>query len=91
MALITYLLEHDEQSRTIGEIFRQPEEETEKLTYLERLCQYLVAFLKTVLNTLTPFCGPGPQFRAYLDAITNSFNYFSPIQRCETWVSKLSP
>jgi len=37
MALITYLLEHDEQSRTIGEIFRQPEEETEKLTYLERL------------------------------------------------------
>ena len=75
---------HDERSQTIGDLFRQLEEETGKLTYLERLWQYLVAFLKTVLNTLAQFCDPGPGFRAYLDAITNTFNHFSPIQGCET-------
>jgi hypothetical protein len=37
-----------------------------------------------VLNTLAQFCDPGPQFQAYLDAITNTFNHFSPIQGCET-------
>jgi len=51
---------------------------------LERLGQYLIAFLKTVLNTLAHFFDPGAQFRAYLDAITNTFNHFSPIQGCET-------
>lgn len=83
-SLLAYLLEHDEQSQTVGELFRQLEEETGKLTYLERLWQYLVAFLKTVLNTLAQFFDPGPQFRAYLDAITNTFSHFSPIQGCET-------
>ena len=83
-SLLAYLLEHDERSQTIGEMFRQLEEETGKLTYLERLWQYLTAFLETVLNTLAQFCDPGPQFRAYLDAITNTFNHFSPIQGCET-------
>jgi hypothetical protein len=82
--LLAYLLERDERSETIGDLFRQMEEETGKLTYLERLWQYLVTFLKTVLNTLAQFCDPGPQFRAYLDAITNTFNHFSPIQGCET-------
>jgi hypothetical protein len=82
--LLAYLLERDERSETIGDLFRQVEEETGRLTYLERLWQYLVTFLKTVLNTLTQFCDPGPQFRAYLDAITNTFNHFSPIGGCET-------
>lgn len=83
-SLLAYLLEHDEQSQTIGDLFRQLEEETGKLTYLERLWQYLTAFLKTVLNTLAQFCHPGPQFRAYLESITNTFNNFSPLQGCET-------
>jgi hypothetical protein len=83
-SLLAYLLERDERSETIGDLFRQVEEETGKLTYLERLWQYLVAFLKTVFNTLAQFCDPGPQFQAYLDAITNIFNHFSPIQGCET-------
>jgi hypothetical protein len=83
-SLLAYLLEQDEQSQTIGEMFRQLEEETGKLTYLERLWQYLTAFLKTVLNTLAQFCDPGPQFRAYLDSITNTFNNFSTLQGCET-------
>ena len=83
-SLLAYLLEHDERSQTIGDLFRQLEEETGKLTFLERLWQYLVTFLKTVLNTLAQFAGPEPQFRAYLSAITNSFNHFSPIKGCET-------
>jgi hypothetical protein len=83
-SLLAYLLEHDEQSQTIGDLFRQLEEETGKLTFLERLWQYLATFLKTVLNTLAHFCDPGPQFRAYLDTITNTFNRFSPLQGCET-------
>jgi len=83
-SLLAYLLEHDERSQTIGDLFRQLEEETGKLTFLERLWQYLVTFLKTVLNTLAQFADPEPQFRAYLSAITNSFNHFSPIKGCET-------
>jgi hypothetical protein len=83
-SLLAYLLEHDARSQTIGEMFRQLEDETGKLTYLERLWHYLVTFLKTVLHTLAQFCDPGPQFRAYLDAITNTFNNFSLIQGCET-------
>jgi hypothetical protein len=86
-SLLAYLLEHDDQSQTIGEMFRQREEETGKLTFLERPWQYLAIFLKTVLNTLAHFCDPVPQFRefrAYLDAITNAFNQFSPLQGCET-------
>ena len=83
-SLLAYLLEHDEQSQTIGDLFRQLEEETGKLTFLERLWQYLSTFLKTVLNTLAHFCDPGPQFRAYLDAITNTFRRFSLLQGCET-------
>jgi hypothetical protein len=81
---LAYLLEHDEQSQTIGDLFRQLEEETGKLTFLERLWQYLSTFLKTVLNTVAHFCDPGPQFRAYLDAIINTFSRFSPLQGCET-------
>jgi hypothetical protein len=83
-SLLAYMLEHDERSQTIGDLFRQLEDETGKLTFLDRLWQYLVTFLKTVLNTLAQFCDPRPQFQAYLDAITNAFNYFSPIQGCET-------
>ncbi|MCK9375580.1 MAG: hypothetical protein M0P73_05460 [Syntrophobacterales bacterium] len=83
-SLLAYMLEHDERSQTIGDLFRQLEDETGKLTFLHRLWQYLITFLKTVLNTLAQFCDPRPQFQAYLDAITNAFNYFSPIQGCET-------
>ena len=83
-SLLAYLLEQDEQAQTIGDLFRQLEEETGKLTFLERLWQYLVTFLKTVLNTLAHFCDPGPQFRAYLDIIVNAFNKFFPFEVCET-------
>jgi len=38
-SLLAYLLEHDEQSQTIGHLFRQLEEETGKLTFLDRLWQ----------------------------------------------------
>jgi hypothetical protein len=65
-------------------MFRRLEDETGKLTFLERLWHYLAAFLKTVLNTLAQFCDPGPRFRAYLDAITNTFSQFSPLQWCDT-------
>jgi hypothetical protein len=61
-SLLAYLLEHDERSQTIGDLFRQCEEEAGKLTFLERLWQYLITFLKTVLNTLAHFCDPGPRF-----------------------------
>jgi hypothetical protein len=83
-SLLAYLLEHDERSQTIGDIFRQLEEETGKLTFLEPLWQYLLTSLKTVLNTLAQFCDPGPQYRACLDVISNTFNHLSPIEGCET-------
>ena len=33
---------------------------------------------------LAHFCDPGPQFRAYLNAITNACNHFFPMQGCES-------
>jgi hypothetical protein len=72
------------QQSASGKMFRQGEEETGKRTFLERLWQYLATFLRTVLNTLAHFCDPDPQFRAYLDAITHTFNQLLPLQGCET-------
>lgn len=83
-SLLAYLLEQDYQARTIGDLFRQVEEETGKLTFLSRLWQHFAIFLHTVLNALADFCDPGPRFRTCLDVITNSYNQFSPIQGCET-------
>jgi hypothetical protein len=83
-SLLAYLLEHDEQSQTIGDLFRQLEEETGKLTFLERLWQHFAILLHTILNTLAEFCDPGPRFRSCLEVITNIFNQFSPLQGCET-------
>ena len=83
-SLLAYLLEKDEQSETIGDIFRQLEEETGKLTFMERLQQHFSTFLKTALDTLADFCNPDPGFRSYLDIITNVFNQFFPMQGCET-------
>lgn len=83
-SLLAYLLERDEQSETIGDIFRQLEEETGKLTFMERLRQHFSTFLKTALDTLADFCDPGPGFRSYLDTITNVFNQFFPFRGCET-------
>jgi hypothetical protein len=83
-SLLAYLLEHDDRSQIIGKMFRQLDEETGKLTFLERLWQYLVTFMKSVLTTLAQFCDPEPQFRAYFDAITNTFTRFSTLQGCET-------
>jgi hypothetical protein len=54
-SLLAYLLERDEQSHTVGDLFRQLEKKIGKLTFLERLWQYLVTLLKTVLNTLAYF------------------------------------
>jgi hypothetical protein len=68
----------------MGEMFRQLEEETGKLTFLERLRQYLPALLRRIFDTLADFYDPSPSFRAYLDAITNVFNYFPILQGCET-------
>jgi len=83
-SLLAYLLEKDEQSETIGDIFRQLAEETGKLTFMERLRQHFSTFLKTALDTLADFCDPGPAFRSCLDIIINSFNQFFPLQGCET-------
>jgi len=81
---LAYLLEHDEQSQTIGDLFRQLEEETGKLTFLERLWQHFAILLHSILNTLAEFCDLGPQFRSCLEVITIIFNQFSPLQGCET-------
>jgi len=83
-SLLAYLLEHDDQPQSVGGIFRQVEEETGKLCFLERLWQHFASFLKTVLDTLQNFCDPDPQFRAYLHIIANTFNQFSPLRGCET-------
>jgi hypothetical protein len=83
-SLLAYLLEKDEQSETIGDIFRQLEEETGKLTFMERLQQHFSTFLKTALGTLADFCNPDPEFRSYLDIIINVFNQFFSLQGCET-------
>jgi len=69
---------------TIGDIFRQLEEETGKLTFMERLQQHFSTFLQTALDTLADFCHPDPNFRSYLDIITNAFNHFFHMQGCET-------
>jgi len=82
-SLLAYLLEHDEQSQTIGDLFRQLEEETGKITFLERLRQYLSALLGRVFYTLAHFYDPSPTFRAYLDVITNAFNKFPILPGCE--------
>jgi hypothetical protein len=82
-SLLAYLLEHDEQSQTIGDLFRQPEEETGKITFLERLRQYLSALLGRIFDTLAHFYEPSPTIRAYLDVITNAFNEFPILQGCE--------
>lgn len=83
-SLLAYLLEQDDQSQTIGAIFRQVEEETGKLTFLERLWQHFATFLNTILNTLAEFGDLDPQFQSYLDIIANTFKQFSPLQGCET-------
>jgi hypothetical protein len=79
-SLLAYLLEHDDQSQTIGEMFRQLEEETGKLTFLERLWQDLATFLKTFLSTLANFCDSVPQLRAYFETYTNFFNKLPPLR-----------
>jgi hypothetical protein len=81
---LAYLLEKDDQSETIGDIFRQLEEETGKLTFTQRLQQHFSTFLKTALRILADFCNPDPEFRSYLDIIINVFNQFFPLQGCET-------
>ncbi|HAY21659.1 MAG TPA: hypothetical protein DCY27_05740 [Desulfobacterales bacterium] len=63
---------------------RQPEAETARLTFLERLWRDLAIFLKTALNTLAHFCDQVLPFRAYLDAITKAFKQFSALRGCET-------
>jgi len=83
-SLLAYLLEKNEQSETIGDIFRQLAEETGKLTFMERLWQHFSTFLKTTFDSLANFCEPGPGFRSYLDIITNVFNQFFPMYGCET-------
>jgi len=83
-SLLAYLLEQDEHAKTIGEIFRQLEEETGKLTFLERLRHHFSTFLTTILNALADFCDSDTRFRSCLDIITNTFNQFSPLQGCET-------
>ena len=42
-------------SHTIGDLCRRLEEETGKLTFLDRLWQYPTTFLKKALNTLAHF------------------------------------
>ena len=82
-SLLACLLEQDEQSQTIGDLFRQLEEETGKITFLERLRQYLSALLGRIFDTLAHFYDLSPMFRAYLDVITNAFNDSPILQGCE--------
>jgi len=81
-SLLAYLLEHDEPSQTIGEIFRQLEEETGKITFLKRLRQHLSALLGKIFDTLANFYDPSPMFRAYLAIIINAFNELIILQGC---------
>ena len=81
-SLLAYLLEHDEQSQTIGDLCRQLEEETGKITFLERLRQYLSALLGRIFDTLAHFYDPSPTFRSYLDVIINAFKEFPILQGC---------
>ena len=60
----------------MGDMFRQLEEETDKITLLERLRQYLSALLGRNFDTLAHFYDPSTTFRAYLDVITNALNKF---------------
>jgi hypothetical protein len=69
--LLAYLLEKEDSRPTMGDVFRQLEEATGKLTFLERLQQYLTAFLRKIFDTLADFYDPSPSSRAYLCAITN--------------------
>lgn len=82
-SLLAYLLEQEDGRPSLGEIFRQLEEETGKITFLERLRQYLSALLGRIFDTLAHFYDPSPTFRAYLDVITNAFNEFPILQGCE--------
>ena len=51
-SLLAHLLEQEDGRPTMGEMFRQLEEETGKLTFLERLRQYLAALLRRIFDTL---------------------------------------
>lgn len=82
-SLLAYLLEQEDGRPTMGEMFRQLEEETGKLTFLERLRHYLAALLRRIFDTLVDFYDPSPSFRAYLDVITNALNGFPILQGCE--------
>ena len=61
-SLLAYLLEHDEQSQTIGDLFRQLEEETGKITFLERLRQCLSPPLGRIFDDLAHFMIHPPRF-----------------------------
>lgn len=64
----------------MGEMFCQLEEETGKITFLERFRQYFAALLGRIFDTLAPFYDPFPTFGAYFDIITNSVNEFPILQ-----------
>jgi hypothetical protein len=83
-SLLAYLLEQEDGRPTMGEMFRQLEEETGRLTFLDRLRHYLADLLRRIFDTLAAFYDPSARFRAYLDAITIAFNEFPILQGCET-------
>jgi hypothetical protein len=82
-SLLVCLLEQEENSKTIGEIFRPLGEETGKLTFLEGRGQHFSTFLATILNVLADFCDADQRFRFYLDISNNTFNQFSPMPGCK--------
>jgi hypothetical protein len=78
-SLLACLLEHDEQSQTIGDLFRQLEEETGKITFLERLRQYLSPHLGRIFDTLAHFMIHPPRFglvSTLSPVLSMSFPYF---------------
>ena len=87
-SLLAYLLEHDDQSQTIDEMFRQLDEETGKLTFLERLWDYLATFLKTLFNTLAHFCDPEPNFEL-ISTLSPILSNTSPLFRGAKHVKQL--
>lgn len=83
-SILAYLLEHEPSHRTIGDMFHEIEQEAATVTYFERLWGYFSMILRRCLETVDSFLCPGPEFRFYIEAISNAFQDIKPLRGCET-------
>jgi hypothetical protein len=83
-SILAYLLEHEPSHRSIGDMFHVIEQEAATVTYFERLWAYFSIILRRCLETVDSFLNPGPEFRYYIDAISNAFQDIKPLRGCET-------